>query len=72
MNVEFREPSMVVAEITNTVKNGKIAVLLINGDKLIVKKVVQNSNMITLIPMSTNPIHIPTMFDMVKDAIKIY
>lgn len=71
MNVEFRHPSTIIAEIASTVKNGEIAVLLINGHELMVRKVVQNSNMITLIPMSTNPNHIPTMFDMTKDEIKI-
>lgn len=71
MNVEFKEGSLIIVEKTNIIENGEIAVVLINGDEATVKKVVQNSNMITLIPMSTNPIHTPTMFDMMKYEIKI-
>jgi repressor LexA len=71
MNSEFKEGSIIVVEKTNIIENGEIAVILVNGNEATVKKVVQNSNMITLIPMSSNPIHTPTMYDMVKDEIQI-
>ena len=71
MNLEFKEGDILVAEKTNIAENGEIGVILVNGYEATVKKVVHNKNMITLIPMSTNPIHTPTMYDIEKDDVKI-
>lgn len=82
MNQEFNDGSLLLIEKTPWVENGSIAVILIDGLEATVKKIIQNENMITLIPMSTNPMHTPHMYDMqkekieivgrVKEAIKIY
>lgn len=71
MNLEFNEGTMLLIEKTPWVENGTIAVVLIDGSEATVKKVIQNENMITLIPMSTNPEHVPHMYDIVKDQIQI-
>lgn len=71
MNLEFNEGSLLLIEKTPWVENGTIAVVLIDGLEATVKKVIQNGNMITLIPMSTNPKHLPHMYDVVKDQIQI-
>jgi repressor LexA len=71
MNLEFQEGSIIVVEKTNILDNGEIGVVLIDGSESTVKKVVQNKNMITLIPMSNNSIHIPTMYDLSKDEVHI-
>lgn len=71
MNLEFSEGSLLLIEKTPWVENGTIAVVLIDSMEATVKKVVQNRNMITLIPMSNNPEHVPHMYDVVKDNISI-
>lgn len=71
MNQEFNDGSLLLIEKTPWVENGSIAVILIDGLESTVKKIIQNENMITLIPMSTNPIHVPYMYDVKKDKIEI-
>lgn len=71
MNLEFNEGNIIVVEKTNIIENGEIGVILVNGYEATVKKVVQNKNMITLIPMSTNSVHTPTMYDILSDEIKV-
>lgn len=71
MNLEFNEGSLLLIEKAPWVENGTIAVVLIDGMEATVKKVIQNENMITLIPMSNNPEHVPHMYDVVKDKITI-
>lgn len=71
MNQEFNEGSLLLIEKTPWVENGSIAVVLINSTEATVKKVIQNENMITLIPMSTNPIYVPKMYDIQKEKIEI-
>lgn len=71
MNQEFNDGSLLLIEKCDDVENGTIAVILIDGMEATVKKVVKNENMITLIPMSTNPIYVPKMYDVVKDEIQI-
>jgi repressor LexA len=71
MNLEFPEGSYVLVERTNEVENGSIAVVLVNGYEATVKKVSINNNIITLIPMSSDPLYQPQIYDMTKDEVKI-
>jgi len=71
MNLEFQDGTWVLVERTNYLESGQIGVVLINGYEATVKKVVLNHNMITLIPMSTNPEHKPMMYNMQKDDVRI-
>lgn len=71
MNQEFNDGSLLLIEKTPWVENGSIAVVLIDALDATVKRVIQNENMITLIPMSTNPTHVPHMYDIKKDKIEI-
>lgn len=71
MNQEFNEGSLLLIEKTTHLENGQIGVVLIDGLDATVKKVIQNENMITLIPMSNNSKYIPQMYDVVKDEIRI-
>lgn len=71
MNQEFDNGSLLLIEKTSYVDNGSIGVVLIDGMEATVKKVIQNNNMITLIPMSNNPIYVPQMYDIIKDEIQI-
>jgi repressor LexA len=71
MNLEFSEGNIIVVEKTNVVNNGEIGIILVDNCEATVKKVVQHNNMITLIPMSSNSSHAPTMYDMEKDDVQI-
>jgi len=71
MNQEFNDGTLLLIEKTPWVENGTIAVVLIDGLDATVKRVIQNDNMVTLIPMSNNPEHIPHMYDVIKDKITI-
>lgn len=71
MSQEFSEGSLLLIEKSPCVENGDIAVILIDDTEATVKKVIQNKNMITLIPCSNNPIYVPKMYDVIKDKISI-
>ena len=57
----------VIVRRQDTVDNGQIAVVLINGEDATLKRFSQNGNIVTLMPQSTNPIHQPFIFDL-KDT----
>lgn len=71
MNLKFQEGSLLLVEKCSTIENGEIGVVLIDGLEATVKKVVSNENIITLIPMSSNPEHVPMIYDIVKDEVRI-
>jgi repressor LexA len=71
MNLEFYEGSLLLIEKTSYIENGEIGVILIDGLEATVKKVVKNDDMITLIPLSSNPEYTPIMYDIIKDEIQI-
>lgn len=71
MNLEFEEGSLLFIEKTPCIENGEIGVVLVNNHEATVKKVIQNDNMITLIPMSSNPEHVPEMIDLSKTKVEI-
>lgn len=71
MNLKFQEGSLLLVEKCSCIENGEIGVVLIDGLEATVKKVVMNNEMVTLIPMSSNPIHMPMMYNIIKDEVKI-
>lgn len=71
MNLEFNEGSTLIVEKTPCIENGQIGVVRIDGLEATVKKIVLNDEMITLIPMSSNPIHIPQMYNMKTDDVEV-
>lgn len=71
MNLEFEEGTILVVEKTPCIENGEIGVIRIDGLEATVKKVVLSNEMITLIPISSNPEHIPHMYNLKIDDIEI-
>ncbi|PLR84627.1 LexA family transcriptional regulator [Bacillus canaveralius] len=72
MNLEFKEGSYVLVEKTPMVENGQIAVILIDGTEATVKKLLfKGDNLVTLVPMSTDPTHEPKIYDLTKDSVQI-
>lgn len=71
MNMYFEDGDLILVEKTPCIENGDMAIVLIDGQDATVKKITQTDNMITLIPCSTNPVHVPHMYDLQKDNIEI-
>ncbi|MBV4417627.1 helix-turn-helix domain-containing protein [Clostridium tyrobutyricum] len=71
MDQEFKEGSLLLIEKTPCIENNQIGVVLIDGLEATVKKIIKNDNMITLIPMSNNPIYVPRMYDIQKEEVQI-
>jgi repressor LexA len=71
MNLEFNEGSILIIEKTCCIENGQIGVVRVDGIEATVKKIVINNGMITLIPMSTNPVHIPRMYNIRNDDVEV-
>lgn len=62
MDLEFTPGSKLLVEKTNFLENGQIGVVMVNGGEATVKKVAFNENSITLIPLSSNPNHLPQTY----------
>ncbi|MED0936464.1 XRE family transcriptional regulator [Bacillus mobilis] len=71
MNLEFPDGSYVLVEETPFVENGQIAVVKVNGYDATVKKISKSGDIITLIPLSNDPIHEPQTYDLSVQDIKI-
>src|SRR5699024_2622454 len=63
MDLEFAQGSRLLIERTNHLENGQIGVVIVNGDEATVKKISINESSITLIPLSTNPEHLPVTYN---------
>lgn len=71
MNLEFKEGTILVVEKTPCIENNEIGIVRIDGLEATVKKVIISGEMITLIPCSSNPEHIPHMYNIKDDDIEI-
>ena len=69
MNELFYDKEPILVEYTTNVLNSDIAITLVDGNDATVKKVKFDDDYITLIPMSTNPIHKPKTYK--KDIVCI-
>ncbi|QWH11925.1 helix-turn-helix domain-containing protein [Bacillus mycoides] len=71
MNLEFPDGSYVLVEETPFVENGQIAVIKVNGYDATVKKISKSGDIITLIPLSNDPVHEPQTYDLSVQDVKI-
>ena len=53
------------------VENGNIAVVMVDGENATVKRFYKDGNQVTLMPQSTNPAHLPQVYDVQKIKIEI-
>ena len=67
MNELFSPGKPILVEHTHCVSNNDIAIVLVGTDEATIKKVKFDDDYITLIPMSTNPIHEPKTHN-IKDV----
>lgn len=71
MDIKIPEGSLVLVQKQDALENDEIGVFRINNDDVTVKKFKKEDNMISLIPMSHNPIHKNQKYDLTKDKIDI-
>lgn len=62
MNQEFPAGSLVLVHKTPVVENGHIAVVRVGDSDATVKRIALGKGTITLLPMSTNPEHLPVTY----------
>ena len=53
------------------VENGEIAVVMIDGDDATVKRFYCCGDTVTLMPQSTNPAHLPQIYDMSRTSVRV-
>jgi len=53
------------------VENGQIAVVMVDGENATVKKFFQDKDTVTLVPVSTNPEHLPQFYNLNTTEIKV-
>jgi repressor LexA len=71
MNQKFQDGNLVLIQRQDSVDNGDIAVVLINGYDATVKKFVRSNDVVTLVPMSNNSEHLPQMYNLNEIDINI-
>ena len=67
----IQDGDLLIVRRQSCVDNGDIAVVLVNGCDATVKRFYQRDNMVTLVPQSSNPRHVPQMYDLDKTELQI-
>lgn len=67
----IQDGDLLIVKRQESVDNGEIAVVLVNGSDATVKRFYQSGNTVTLAPQSTNPKHIPQIYDITKVEIRV-
>lgn len=71
MNQKFNDGDLVLVQKQDTLENGEIGVIRVNGYDATIKRFKQEGNLVVLEPMSTNPIHTTQIYNPEKIDIKI-
>ena len=65
------EGNLLIVRKQDIVENGEIAVVMIDGNDATVKRFYRQGSTITLMPQSTNPEHLPPIYDTKKTPVHI-
>lgn len=71
MNLKMIDGDKVLVQKQDIVENGDIAIVIVNGYDAVIKKFVKQDNIVQLLPMSTNPEHLPQIYDTDKVDVRI-
>jgi len=71
MNLKFNDGDIVLVQQQDTLENGEIGVILVNGNDATVKKFREENNIVILEPMSTNSEHHVQIYNPKEIAVKI-
>lgn len=65
------EGDVLIIRKQDMVENGEIAVVMIDGDDATVKRFYCCGGNVTLMPQSTNPRHLPQIYDMARTQVRV-
>ena len=71
MNLKFNDGDIVLVQQQDTLENGEIGVILVNGNDATVKKFREENNIVILEPMSTNSEHHVQIYNPKEITIRI-
>jgi repressor LexA len=63
--------SILIVRRQDIVEDGQVAVVLVNGEEATVKRFSQKGFLVTLMPQSSNPEHIPQVYDIRKTKVRV-
>lgn len=69
--LRINEGDIVIVRRQPEVENGEVAVVLVDGENATLKRFYQTESSITLMPQSTNPIHVPQVYDPAKTRVDV-
>ena len=67
----INEGDLLIVRRQETVDNGQVAVVMVDGDEATVKRWHQDGDTITLMPQSYNPKHQPQVYDAKKTSVRV-
>lgn len=70
-NRKIDDGDTVIIRRQEQVENGEIAVVMVGEDDATIKQFYQNENMITLVPHSSNPAHVPQLYNCGDTKIRV-
>lgn len=65
------DKDILIVRKQNFVENGEIAVVMVNGENATVKRFYKEGTTVTLMPQSTNPAHVPQIYNTQSTEIKV-
>ncbi len=65
------EGNLLIVRKQDIVENGEIAVVMIDDNDATVKRFHRQGHIVTLLPQSTNPEHLPQIYDTRKTAVRV-
>ena len=69
--LRINEGDIVIVRKQPEVENGEVAVVLVDGENATLKRFYQTESSITLMPQSTNPTHVPQVYDPAKTRVDV-
>lgn len=69
--LDIKEGYLVIVRKQDYVDNGAVAVVMVGGDEATMKRFYQNGDTVTLMPQSTNPAHLPQIYNLKNTSVKI-
>lgn len=70
-SLRIQDGDLVIVRRQEIVENGEIAVVMVGDDEATMKRFYQKGNTVTLMPQSTNPDHMPQIYNLQDTCIRI-
>jgi repressor LexA len=71
MNMKIQDGDLVLIQCQDTLEDGEIGAIMVNGDDATIKRYKRKGDIIILEPMSYNPTHQVQMYDISEVPVKI-